>query len=209
MAIVHPDSEIGDCFQPTTGRACAQTLPLAASALARRTGAGVDAKTAIALSRFLNVIAPGHAALVEAVGQFRPSGFHIDNTYWPPSTAEDTASVPGVNIDGDVLTAGTLERIIILAATQLAHAARGPALRVATFPELTEARLNTLDDFEALTLPTRSPLDFPTLAAWAPPNASQAFLEELQFILTVPPPPTADEVAGWLTDARSLLQVMA
>ena len=139
MAIVHPDSEIGDCFQPTTGRACAQTLPLAASALARRTGAGVDAKTAIALSRFLNVIAPGHAALVEAVGQFRPSGFHIDNTYWPPSTAEDTASVPGVNIDGDVLTAGTLERIIILAATQLAHAARGPALRVST-PSMTSRR---------------------------------------------------------------------
>lgn len=203
MALLHGNKPIGGCFALTTGQASAQALTVAAAALSANTGAGSDTPTARMLTSFLNVIAPGHAALVSAVGRLDASAYSVDPAYWPEAGSDDDP-VPGVTFAPTFFTAGTLERVLVLASHQLGHAATSSEFRNAESPILTPARLATLDAFTALAArsgraPTRR-----QVAAWAPENRSKNFLDELQFLLTLEPPDGADAIAQWLTEAHSL-----
>jgi hypothetical protein len=194
LLLQHPAQQIGGCFPITTASMSASTIVDASDALGHPTGAGVDAKMASRLTRFLNVVTPGHDALVERAHGFQTNDYSLDDAYWPASDAEPTPP-SAVVFAPTFFTAGTLERVLILASAQLGHAVR--ATEIVGF---TPSERGVVDAFR-----TRTSDDVP----WVPPKASPAFRRELQFILTIPPPDTADAIAQWLTETRSVRELPA
>jgi hypothetical protein len=203
MVTRHGGQVIGGCFPLTTGVASAQGVETSAQALSVRTGAGSNGETATTLTHFLNVIAPGHAALVAAVARLDPTAYTVDPAYWPNGPSDADPVLPGVRFAPTFFTEATLQRVLILASHQLGHAATSNEFRDAKFAILTPARRQTLDMFSAVALRSRrSPTDA-ELQAWSP-TTRRGFLDELRFLLTLDPPDGADAVAQWLTEAHSL-----
>lgn len=192
----HSGSSSGGCFPVTSGIESARTLVTATAVLATRTGAGVAPDQAAVFTSFLNVVTPGHVPLLDAVAGRAPSEYRIDAGYWPGG---DDGDGPAVVLSDAFFTAGTLERVIILAARELGTAARSQVFRSVEDPVMTEARRQTLDEFRALADKGEAPGQ-ESLRPWTPADVSPGILDELHLILTQPAPATRAAIARWVTE---------
>jgi hypothetical protein len=147
-----------------------------------------------ALNEFLNIVAPGHRALLTSVVRLPEELVSLNGTVW------QEIGEMRIEFDAAFFNEGALERCIHVATQALGRATR--VQRMGVSQQVPARMRKSLAEIEAWAHGEEPDMSERALETWIPEGSPRRAVRYLAHALSVPGPIEVDQIANWLVDAH-------